>query len=203
MIPGLICGVKSASMCLVMKLKVMLELIRFLQVRVYGVNKFASSTPPPHPFFSLPLAPATFLHPGTLSFCNKSGKRQKRGWHSGRNITLSFCQQQQRDQERAGVCRHGSVRRITVNNVQCCWEFPPSNSSESWEAFRSQLSDKDRKKQKGKSSVCPQQLPKSSFCMCVKQKKRRRNGRRLKRAGAVWLRRPEPRLGCGLKKKAG
>lgn len=68
---------------------------------------------------------------------------------------LSFCQQQQRDQERAGVCRHGSVRRITVNNVQCCWEFPPSNSSESCEALRSQLSDRHRKKPKRKISRLP------------------------------------------------
>lgn len=58
-------------------------LLRFLPVK----SKDKEACPPPHP--TLPLAPATFLHRGILSFCNKSGKRQK-GWHSGRNIMLSL-----------------------------------------------------------------------------------------------------------------
>lgn len=60
---------------------------------------------------------------------------------------------------------------------------PPSSAE--W-----QRQKKRQKKTKGKSSAWPQQLPKLSVCMCAKQEKRRRrrrNGRRLKRAGNVWL----------------
>lgn len=149
--------------------------------------------------------PATFLHPETSFFVTKAGKDG--GRQSGRNTTLSLgppcvyvlnfdCLLIYTHMAarvwlwlgRPRVCRHGSMRRNTVNKVQCCgsslfqhqWIINGPLPSAEWQ--RHETSKHKRKIEPLPTrSCCNAKL--EVFCMCVKQADRKVEGGTGRRVG--------------------
>lgn len=159
-----------------------------------------------------PSQPATFLHPETSSFVTKAGKDG--GRQSGRNTTLSLgppcvyvlnfdClliythiwhQRVWLWLGRPRVCRHGSMRRKTVNKVQCCgsslfqhqWIINGPLPSAEWQ--RHETSKHKRKIEPLPTRSCCNGGQLEFFCMCVKQADREKEGGTGRRVGGCKMR---------------
>lgn len=191
---------------------------------------------PPPPFF--PSLPTTFLHPETSSSVTKAGKdggvviRKKRCplgcvRACARVVTVWLFVYIFNGNYVTDVCLHGSTRRITQSQVQCCGSSPLANASESPAASSRRESPSSAEQQRHETPTHEGNLSSAhrscwnsgqflAFCMCKKKKKSltqkkieggtgwrgvETDGAGRRQAEIMRSSEREARLGCGLEEE--